>query len=100
MNHRITLMRRETGIDSVGQPVTDWADVATVWADVRFQSGAEVLRANADVSVKRASIRIWARRDIDASWRVRYVGEEYEVKGPPLPDKDPRFMFLICECAK
>jgi SPP1 family predicted phage head-tail adaptor len=100
MNHRITLMRREAGKDSVGQPVTDWVDVATIWAHVLFQSGAEVLRANADVSVKRASIRIRSRRDIDASWRVRYAGEEYEVKGSPLPDRDPMFMFLVCECAK
>lgn len=93
-------MRRDAGVDSVGQPVTGWVDVATVWAHVLFQSGAEVLRANADVSVKRASIRIRARKDIDASWRVRYDGEEYEVMGPPLPDKDPVFMFLICECTK
>lgn len=100
MNHRITLLRREAGVDSVGQPVTDWVDVATIWGDVRFQSGAEVLRANTDVAVKRASIRIRTRKDIDASLRVRYAGEEYEIKGPPLPDRDPMFMFLVCECAK
>jgi SPP1 family predicted phage head-tail adaptor len=100
MNHRITLLRRETGTDTVGQPVVDWVDVATVWADVRFQSGAEVLRAGADIAVKRASIRVRARKDIDAAWRVRYSGEEFEVSGPPLPDRDPQFMFLVCESAR
>lgn len=99
MNHRITLLRREAGFDSVGQPVTDWLDVATIWADVRFQSGAEVLRANADVAVKRASIRIRARNDIDASWRVSYAGEEYDIKSA-LPDVDRCFAFLVVESAK
>lgn len=99
MNHRITLMRREAGFDPAGQPVTDWADVATIWADVRFQSGAEVLRANADVSVRRASIRIRARKDVDASWRVRYAGEEYDIKSA-LPDVDRSFAFLVVESAK
>jgi SPP1 family predicted phage head-tail adaptor len=99
MNHRITLLRRTAGVDSVGQPITDWANVATVWAHVLFQSGAEVLRANADVSVKRASIRIRARTDIDASWRVRYAGEEYDIKSA-LPDVDHSFMFLVAESAK
>jgi SPP1 family predicted phage head-tail adaptor len=100
MNHRITLLRGEPGEDAVGQPVVDWVEVATVWADVRFQTGAEVLRAGADVAVKRASIRIRTRKDVDAAWRVRYSGEEYEVKGPPLPDRDPQFMFLVCERAQ
>jgi SPP1 family predicted phage head-tail adaptor len=77
MNHRITILKRTVGTDAVGQPVDDWTDVATIWSDVRFQSGAEVLRAGAEVAVKRASIRIRARADIGSAWRVRYAGEEY-----------------------
>jgi SPP1 family predicted phage head-tail adaptor len=93
-------MRRDSNVDAAGRPSQAWSDVATVWADVRFQSGAEVVRANADVSLKRASIRVRARKDVDAGWRVRYADEEYEVKGPPLPDVDRQFMFIICEAVK
>ena len=100
MNHRITLLRRDSSVDAAGRLSQIWAEVSTVWADVRFQSGAEVVRANADVSLKRASIRVRARKDVDAGWRVRYAGEEYEVKGPPLPDVDRQFMFIVCEAAK
>jgi SPP1 family predicted phage head-tail adaptor len=99
MNHRITLLQRITGRDAAGQPTEDWADVATVWADVRFQSGAEVLRANAEVAVKRASIRIRTRTDVTPAWRVRYAGEEYDVKSV-LPDTDRSFAFLVVESAK
>lgn len=99
MNHRITLLRRMAGTDVVGQPVDDWADVATIWSDVRFQSGAEVLRAGAEVAVKRASIRIRSRADVGPAWRARYAGEEYDVKSVLLAD-DRSFMFLVVESAK
>jgi SPP1 family predicted phage head-tail adaptor len=99
MNHRITLLQRTTGKDAAGQPTEDWPDVATIWADVRFQSGAEVLRSNAEVAVKRASVRIRARADVTPAWRVRYAGEEYDVKSV-LPDVDRSFAFLVVENVK
>jgi SPP1 family predicted phage head-tail adaptor len=98
MNHRITLLKRAPGTDSVGRAVDEWSTVATVWADVRFQTGAEVLRANAEVAIKRASIRIRARSGVDPSWRVRYLDEDYNVKSA-LPDIDRAFLFLVCEGA-
>lgn len=100
MNHRITLWQLQGGHDALNQPIADWTPVATVWADVRFQSGAEVLRAGADTSIVKASIRIRARADVDASWRATYGKWTFEIKGDPLPDKDPSFMFLVCEAIK
>lgn len=99
MNHRITLLQRASGGSSGGQPSRVWNNVATIWADVRFQSGAEVLRAGAEVSIKRASIRIRARTDAGPAWRVRYLGEDFDIKSV-LPDADRSFMFLICEAVR
>jgi SPP1 family predicted phage head-tail adaptor len=101
MNDRVTLLKRAAGRDAAGQPLPDsWADTATVWANVRFQTGAEVLRANAETSIVRVSIRIRARADVDGAWRVRFKGIEYDVKSA-LPDSDDRqFMFLVCESIK
>ena len=99
MNHRITLQRRAPGVTSGGQPSKDWVDVATIWADVLFQRGAEVMRGGAEVTIKRASIRIRARTDVDAAWRVRYLGEVFDVKST-MPDVDRSFMFLVCEVVR
>jgi len=97
MNQRVTLLKREQGRDAAGQPVESWPEVATIWAGVRFQTGAEVLRANAETSIVRVSIRIRTRADIDGAWRVRYLGVEYDIKSA-LPDSaDRQFMFLVCE---
>lgn len=100
LNHRITLLRRAAGVDALNQPIDTWTALPDLFADVRFQSGLETLRAGAEVSVVRASIRVRARNDIDSSMRVRYLGVDYDIKAV-LPDSaDRRFMFLICEAAR
>lgn len=100
MNDRVTLLKREPGRDAAGQAVENWPDVATIWANVKFETGAQALRANADISVVRVSIRIRARADVDSTFRVRYKGIEYDVKSA-LPDStDLAFMFLVCESVK
>ena len=100
MNDRITLLKRESGRDAAGQPAENWPEVATIWAHVKFETGAQVLRANADISVVRVSIRIRARADVDQTFRVRHKGVEYDVKSV-IPDSGDRaFVFLVCEAIK
>lgn len=100
MNDRVALLKRVDGRDGAGQPVENWPVLREAWANVKFQSGAEVMRANADVSVVKCSIRIRARRDVDASMRARHLGVVYDIQAV-LPDSNDRdFMFLVCENVK
>lgn len=97
MNHKIALIKRVADRDGAGQAVENWVALPERWANVLFQSGAEVMRANADVAIKKCSIRIRASRDVDESMRARYQGVEYDIKSV-LPDSNDRdFMFLVCE---
>ena len=100
MNHRIKLMRRVAGQSQSGRPSKDYELAREVWANVQFQTGAEVMRAGAETSVVKASIRIRACSDVSADWRVVYKEWTFDVKSPPLPDKDPQFAFLTCEAVK
>ncbi|MEX5744655.1 phage head closure protein [Massilia sp. X63] len=100
MNDKITIQRPPTTKNAAGQIVGEWSDVAAVWADVRHQSGAEVLRNGLPVSTVRASIMIRARADVDNSMRVAYKGALYNIKSVLPNDRDRRFMFLVCESAK
>lgn len=96
LNHRVTLLNRSTGRNAAGEKVDAWAELSSIWADVRFQTGAEVLRANAETSVVRVSIRIRARDDVDNGMRVRYLAKEYDIESA-LPDSiNSQFMFLVC----
>lgn len=100
LNHRITLLKREAGRNAANERIAGWVDLGNTWANVRFQTGAEVLRAGADVSIVKCSIRIRARPGIDASMGVRYLGLAYGIKAV-LPDStDRQYMFLVCEAVK
>jgi SPP1 family predicted phage head-tail adaptor len=100
MNHRVTLMRAPIGTDSAGRALKNWTALPDVWANVRFQSGAEVIRGGAETSVVKVSIRVRTRPDIDTTMRARYKGVEYNIRSV-LPDStDRQFLFLVCESFK
>lgn len=100
MNDKVALLRRSTGRNAANERVDGWVPVAEVWCSVKFQTGAEVMRAGADVSVVKCSVRTRARGDVDASMRVRHRRVDYEVKAvmPDTADRD--YMFLVCEGVK
>jgi SPP1 family predicted phage head-tail adaptor len=84
LDTRITIQRRQSGRDSVGQPVETWTDVCTCWASVKFPTGLETIRAGAQTATTRASIRIRYRTGIDASMRMLIGAVVYRIVQPPL----------------
>lgn len=93
---RITIQRRLPG-GGLGQPSNTWEDVAQVWANIRFGSGAEAIRAGQVASKAQASIRIRWRTDIKADMRAVCAGVEYAIKAV-LPDRLRReYVDLVCE---
>jgi len=96
MNDRITLRRPGPGAGKL-HAAEAWEPIATVWADVLFPSGIEVVRAGGEVSIVKCSIRIRARADIDTAAQVLFKGKAYDIESA-LPDgRDSRFMFLVCK---
>lgn len=100
MNQKVTPLRPSIARNAANERVGGHEAMPDVWANIKFQTGAEVLRADADVSVVKCSIRIRARRDVDASWRVRYQGVEYDIKAVIPDSADRDYMFLVCESVK
>ena len=96
LNRRVILQSRQSGQDAIGQALTAWIDGATVWANIRHGSGAEAIKASADVSTTRASIRIRRRAGINAGMRVNASGVIYEIKAV-LPDENGEYIDLVCE---
>ena len=81
LNERVTIQRKTQGTDSWGAPLPEaWADYASVWANIRFLSGAESIKAGADVSVVSASIRIRWRQDVTAGMRVVAGAAVYDIE--------------------
>lgn len=80
LRDRITIQRKTGHVDTDGQPMDAWEEVAKVWAHVRHQSGSEAIKANAETSTVRASIRIRWRTGIHAGMRVLHAGQVYDIQ--------------------
>ena len=89
LNSRVTLQTLTTGTDAIGQPVTTWADFASVWANIRYLSGIETVKADAQTSVVKASIRIRRRTDITPAMRVVCGVTTFQINAV-LPDEQGR----------
>lgn len=97
LNRRVTIKQQSTTRDALGQPLTVWSEVATVWSNILHPRGAEVIRGDRDVSIVQASIRIRYRTDVTAAMRVYYGSLVYEIKAV-LRDEVSRInVDLVCE---
>ena len=93
---RATIQQRSAAQDALGQPVETWSTVAVVWANVRFPSGLAAVKADADLSVVKASIRIRYQAGIDAGMRVSADGQLFNILAV-LPNRHGGHTDLACE---
>lgn len=99
-NKRVTLERPSAGVDAIGQPVEGWESVGEFWANIRYLNGVEMIKAGADTSIVKASIRLRYRTDVQASWRARHGDVVFHVNAV-LPDEQAMYhVDLACEVIK
>lgn len=97
LKRRITIQQQVDTVDAIGQPIDEWVDVDTVSAHILPLSGIESIKAGADVSVSKASIRIRYREDITPAMRVLYGTTVYQINAV-LPDAAGRvYVDLLSE---
>jgi len=97
LDRLVVIQEPSTSQDAAGQPVATWTTVVTVWANIRHLSGVESIKANADTSIVKASIRIRRRTNITSAMRVVHGTDTYEIKAV-LPDEESRQRLdLSCE---
>lgn len=93
----VTLQGLVDGQDGIGQPVQTWADVAQVWADVRFLSGLETIKADAQQAITRASVRIRFRSDVTQAMRIVHGSTVLQIKACLPDDTGRKYLDLACE---
>ena len=99
LNQRITLIGLAAGTDALGQPLQAWVDFATVWADVRFVSGIETIKAGRETSTSKCSARMRMNKLITRDMRIGIGEVTYKIVDI-IPDMKTRaYMTLICEVA-
>lgn len=102
LRHKIYLQYLVEGYDEIGQPIEAWETLMRVSADIQFLRGSEAIRADTNVSITKASIRIrkplaspfLAPSEPIASMRVNHDGELFNIVAA-LPAQN--HIDLICE---
>lgn len=97
LNRLVQVQQRSGAQDEIGQPVETWATLAAVWADIRQPSGLAAIKANAEVSVVQASIRIRYRTDIDAGMRVVHGATVYSISAVLMDVSGRQWIDLVCQ---
>lgn len=99
LRDRIHIQRKTGGTDGWGTPEPEaWENISTgrIAASVLHKSGLGTIKADAEVSIVRASIRIRRRAGVDAGMRVLFDGNVYELKAV-LPGPTREYIDLVCE---
>lgn len=96
--HQIHIQRKSGGQDDWGTPLPEaWENITAtpIWSNVRYLSGSEAIKAGADVSTVRASVRIRWRTGIDAGMRVVHSGQVLDIEAV-LPGVGRQHVDLVC----
>lgn len=97
LNRRVTIQSLVAGQDEIGQPTMVWTDVATVWANVRYLKGIEVIKSGTPVSIVPASIRVRRRTDVIANMRAVLGSTIFDIKAVQDDQETRERIDLVCE---
>lgn len=81
MDRKIVLLAYGVTTDNFGQEVDSYTDAATVWAEKKDLSAMESVEVDQLTATVRTEFRIRYRTDVRATWRIRYDGEVYAIRG-------------------
>jgi len=96
LDRLVSIKARDAGQDAIGQPLTTWSLVATAWANIKYLSGLSALKAGADVSLTKTSIRIRYLAGINHGMRIESLGEVFDIQAI-LPVGRNEYLDLVCE---
>lgn len=97
LKNRVTIQQQSTVQDSIGQPVNTWTTYASVWADIRHNSGLEEIKSGEVTSTIRASVRVRYKAGITAAMRVVHGSITYQIKAVLRDEHNKDYMDLTCE---
>ncbi len=75
----VALQSRVDTFDEIGQPSTSWLTVANPWANIKYLNGLSAIKAGADTSVSKVSIRV-LRGSFNAGQRIVFGNEVFDIQ--------------------
>lgn len=97
LRDRLELQEQGGGVDGWGTPLpNDWITVERIWGNVRHLTGSESIKAGADTSTVKASIRIRRNASATPACRILHGDKVYDIEAV-LPDARRVYTDLLCK---
>ncbi len=96
LNNKIIIESKTETIDSVGDSIETWATFATVWAEVKTQSGREFQSAREQHSELTHIVTLRYLSGATSKMRVNNGGDYYNILSVFDPSTRKREMKLYC----
>ena len=93
LDRRITLRSASVSTDSFGQAVRTYSDLGNVWAKVDYRTVKECEETSRLTSVNKVRFTIRYRSDVDATTKISWDGNTYEIEGVSLEGRE-RYLIL------
>ena len=93
LDRRITLRSDSVSTDSFGQAVRTYSDLGNVWAKVDYRTVKEGAETSRLTSVNKVRFTIRYRSDVDATTKITWDGNTYEIEGVSLEGRE-RYLIL------
>ena len=100
LNTLVAVKQQASGTDAEGQPNGEWSTVCAPWARITFSSGVELIKAGAQMSDRRANIRIRYRTNITAGMRVYHGAIIFNIVAVLPQQVSKEYVDLACEVAQ
>ncbi|MEQ1976815.1 phage head closure protein [Xenorhabdus sp. SGI240] len=96
LRHQITIQGTRSRQTDSGGIVKERYTVATVWAEVKFISGRELVASKAVLSESIARFWIRYRPDISTTMEIVFKGKTYAIQAV-MPDNKLTLLELLCK---
>jgi SPP1 family predicted phage head-tail adaptor len=93
LDRRITLQSASVSTDGFGQAVRTYSTLAQVWAKVEYKGTNEGNEASKLTSVNKVRFTIRYRSDVDATVKISWGGNTYEIEGVNLEGRE-RYLIM------
>lgn len=98
LNQQIVIQSPTTTQNAIGEPVTTWVEVATVWAAIEDMTGREFQAAQAAQNGVETRIRVRWRDGLTPTMRALAGGRIYDIQA--VLDRDGRKTELQLMCRR
>ena len=97
LRHRISIRRRSTAEDALGQEVRSWVEIASVRAKVENLKGNEILAANAERAENVYKITIRYRPNIVEKMQIIYESQPLDITNVSDIEGRKRELEIMCK---